>query len=341
MPLVQETPSTPRTLDGDAPRIATTLSYPRRPQWASRVQVVDTSSMSRAAAVRAIVSMSADCDVLVLDGSIGIRALNPDLAAAAIVARRRRPPAIVIAECNWKGGSGYLDRVLRSAGIRAIDGAVAVYCVVSSAEIESFPVTWGIDADRVAFTPFYYTLSEDELCQEVTDDGGVFAGGNPMRDYGTLVEAARHLPVPVTIATSRKEVTGRADLPPNVSAGPIPHDDYVRRLRSAAVVAIPLRGETERSGGEQTYLNAMALGKLVVVSDGPGARDYIEDGVTGILVPPHDPAAMRDAIGWALAEANRDEVRRIGDAAREHVLAGFGPDRWVERLLDIAERAAR
>jgi glycosyltransferase involved in cell wall biosynthesis len=325
-------------LSPSRPRIVSTLHYPRRRQWVAGVHMID-EGLPRTAVVRELLAESKRCDAIILDGSIGIRAGNPDLAAAALIARRRRRPGVVLAECNWKPGSS-LDRLVRRAGMRLIDRAISIFCVVSSHEKEAFPRTWSIDPERVVFTPFYYTLSEEELAAGTSEGGGVFSGGNPMRDYGTLVDAVRDLDVAVTIATSRREVVGRNDLPATVSAGRIPHDEYVSRLRAANVVVIPLQPVTLRSGGEQTYLNAMALGKLVIVSDSPGARDYIEPGVSGILVPPADPAALRDAIDWALDPANRDEARRIGAAAREAALGRFGPDAWVDRLLELGERVA-
>lgn len=321
------------------PRIVSTLSYPRRPQWNARVEVIDPVVRGRARGIRELVSAAGRCDVMVLDGSIGIKARNPDLAVAALVGLRRRRPPVVMAEANWKAGTG-VDRRLRVAGIRAISRAVTLFCVVSKHELEVFPSTWGISPDRVVYTSFYYTLGEEELAVPTSEGGGIFAGGNPMRDYGTLIEAARGLGVQASIATSRPEILGYPAMPSNVRVGPVPHDEYVRRMRASDVVVVPLMPRTVRSGGEQTYLNAMALGKVTIVTDSPGASDYIESGVTGIIVPPADPAAMREAISWATDPANREAARRMGQAAKEYVLPRFGPDQWVDRLLEIADLAA-
>ena len=84
----------------------------------------------------------------------------------------------------------------------------------------------------------------------------------------------------------------------------------------------------------------MALGKVVVVSDSPGARDYIDDRVTGVIVPPADAEALRAVILWTLDPAHRDDVRRMADAAQATALRRFGPDAWVDRLLELAERVA-
>lgn len=321
------------------PRIVSTLDYPRRPLWNARVEVIDPAVRGRVRAIRELVAAAGRCDVMILDGSIGIRARNPDLAVAALVGLRRRRPVVVMAEANWKAGSG-LNRALRQAGMRAISRAVKLFCVVSEHELEVFPRTWGLSPDRVVYTPFYYTLGEEELAAPVSDDGGVFAGGNPMRDYVTLIEAMRGLAVPTTIATNRPEVLGYPSIPDHVKVGPVPHDEYVRLLRAAAVVVVPLQPRTVRSGGEQTYLNAMALGKVTIVTDSPGAADYITSGETGIIVPASNPEALAEAIAWATDPANREAARRMGQAARDHVLSRFGPDQWVDRLLEIADRAA-
>jgi hypothetical protein len=317
--------------------ILTTLDYPAREEWNREAEVVGGG---RWAVVRGLVSGGRRGRVLVLDGSIGIRAKNPDLIAAVLLGLlpRRMRPRVVMAEANWKPGSG-VRRLGRRVGFRLIARSVDVFCVVSRHEERVFADTWGIDPGRVVYTPFYWTLSDDEVADPGPPEGdAVFAGGNPMRDYGTLIEAVRGMRVPVTIATSRPEVVGHPDLPPNVDAGRLTHDEFIRRLRAAAVVAIPLQPGTARSGGEQTYLNAMALGKPVVVTDSPGVRDYVEDGVTGRIVPASDPAALREAIAWALAQENREAVVRMAAAARARAIAEFGPDGWVRSLLGQAHR---
>jgi hypothetical protein len=320
------------------PRIATTLAYHERPEWTTEVDVLDPDQLGPAGIVRALLRAAETHDALVLDGSIGIARVNPDLVAATMIAARRDPPVIVIAECNWKPGTG-IGRAARLAGIRAFDRAVGAYCVVSREEERIFACTWRIDPRKVSYTPFYATLTDEELSAPVTTAGGVFAGGNPMRDYGTLLEAVRGLDASVTIATSRPEVVGRSDLPPNVRVGPVSHVEYVERMRAAGVVVIPLIPNTMRSGGEQTYLNAMALGKVVIVNEAPGVRDYVVSGETGIIVPPRDPAALDRAIRWALDPTNRAAAEAMGARARKVVRERFTAERWVARLLEVTKSA--
>ena len=179
-----------------------------------------------------------------------------------------------------------MDRIATRAGIRLLDGDHVHYCVHSAQQKERFPELWGVAADRVHVAPYYYTLSEEELAEPVDRSGGVFAGGDSHRDYGPLIEAAREIDSDFTLATGRLSADQLAALPPNVRAGRVPHDEFMRRFRSAAVVVVALQGRSDRSAGEQTYLNAMVLGKPVIVVDTMGVREYVEDGKTGLIVPP-------------------------------------------------------
>jgi glycosyltransferase involved in cell wall biosynthesis len=212
--------------------------------------------------------------------------------------------------------------------------------VLSRAEVERFPGTWGVDPARVAFTPFTITLGEADLDAPPPAGETVFAGGNSLRDYRPLAQAAAGIPAPVVLATT--QLDGAAGLPRNVRAGPLPYDEYVREMRAARVVVVPLAENRWRSAGQQTYLNAMALGKPVIVTDAMGVRDYVEDGVTGLVVAPGDAQAIGEAVRWTLDPANADAVARMTARAREIVRERYTLDRYLARLLAVAsETVAR
>jgi len=320
------------------------------PRWSQYVHALDRRELSRTGLLLKLVRESRRHRVVVVLGMVGLPQGYVDLLAAALITRRSRP--VVVTECGWEPGSRAFARLLRrkppvgydplpavGAGvvralIHAFDTDVMHYCVLSEYDRQQFPRAWGIPATRVHVTPFCYTISD--LNGRVTRDGPVFAGGNSSRDYRALLVAARDLDAPVTVATTLP----LHDVPQNVKAGSIPHAEYERLTREARVVVVPLLGDTARSAGQTTYLNAMVLGKPLVVTDSPGVRTYIEHGASGLIVPPDDPAALRDAIRWMLDSRNESEVQRMCERARQVALERFSPTAYLDAILDVADAAA-
>jgi glycosyltransferase involved in cell wall biosynthesis len=76
------------------------------------------------------------------------------------------------------------------------------------------------------------------------------------------------------------------------------------------VVCLP----SYREGLPVVLMEAAAMAKPVVATNIRGCRDVVTDGVTGLLVPPHDPEALARALLQVLRDA--DLARRMGQAAR-------------------------
>jgi glycosyltransferase involved in cell wall biosynthesis len=68
----------------------------------------------------------------------------------------------------------------------------------------------------------------------------------------------------------------------------------------------------------------------------PGCVDLIEDGVTGLLVPPRDARALAQAIGRLIR--NPDLGPCLAGAAREFVAARYSEQRVFELLVDEYRR---
>ena len=89
-------------------------------------------------------------------------------------------------------------------------------------------------------------------------------------------------------------------------------------------------------------LEAMALSRPIVASNVGGIPEMIEDGVSGLLVPPHDPAALADAIARLLLDHPlADTLARNGhDVVHERFSAELMV-RTVEDIYDDGARAVR
>ncbi len=78
---------------------------------------------------------------------------------------------------------------------------------------------------------------------------------------------------------------------------------------------------------------AMASGSSVVATETEGAREIIQTGETGVLVPVGDVVAMAAAVGELLAD--HDKRVRLGTAAQQAVAAQFGIERMIEETEEI------
>jgi len=97
-------------------------------------------------------------------------------------------------------------------------------------------------------------------------------------------------------------------------------NDVPGLIAQADVLALPSLQE----GLPQVVLEAMAAGKPVVSSCLPGIDELIQDGQTGILVPPADSGALAHAIETLATD--RELASRMGKCGREVVKSGkFSP----------------
>jgi glycosyltransferase involved in cell wall biosynthesis len=87
-------------------------------------------------------------------------------------------------------------------------------------------------------------------------------------------------------------------------------DDMERMYAAMDIFVLP---STCREAFGMVLIEAMAMGKPVIATPMGGIPEIVDDGVNGILVPPHDP----DAIAQAIARYFED-----GEFSRKVVLAG-------------------
>ena len=128
------------------------------------------------------------------------------------------------------------------------------------------------------------------------------------------------------------------DLPPNASLRSGVSYTGLRDLYAqAACVVVPQRRDDyvygSEGGGLTAILEAMAMGRPVVATERAILRDYIDDGVDGILVPPEDPVALRDAVERVLGD--RELARSLGAAARLRVERAHTSRGFAERLAPV------
>ena len=114
-------------------------------------------------------------------------------------------------------------------------------------------------------------------------------------------------------------------------------DDVVRLYQGMDLYVLA----SHREGFPRSAMEAAAMGLPIVATDIRGCRQVVDDGATGLLVPPRDPTALTEAIDALASDASRR--RRLGQAGREKARVEFDQQRCIDltlatyrRLLEVA-----
>lgn len=108
----------------------------------------------------------------------------------------------------------------------------------------------------------------------------------------------------------------------------------VRELMSqASLFALPCKtaGDGDRDGIPVVLMEAMACGLPVICGDLPAIRELVEDGQTGLMVPPNNTDALAQAVLNLLE--NNVLRRTLAEAGRNRVVGEFSTGRNIDRLV--------
>jgi glycosyltransferase involved in cell wall biosynthesis len=280
--------------------------------------------------------------------------LVPNAALVAGVARAHATPLVV----SLHGSDVFLAERLapaRPLARRALALAAAVTACSSdlrrravrlgAAEGRTRTVPYGVDGE--AFAPREHDV--ETRARLGVPEGAllVLALGRLVekKGFAHLIDAAALLRdrVHVVIAGDgdlRSELQARAAGAPVRFTGNLDRQEVARALGAADVVAVP--SVVDQSGNvdglPNVVLEALAAGRPVVASRVAGIPEVIEDGRSGLLVPPADAAALAAALR-RLAEDPTTRAR-LGCAARRDALARFGWTATARALEECYAQAA-
>ena len=230
--------------------------------------------------------------------------------AVALLALRRltafRAPIAVVdigLTESWKLRERMLDFV-----VPRVD---AIYPLGSN-QVDYIHRRWRTDAD----VRFIHQHVDTEYYRpgEPAPNGPVLSvGEDGGRDFTTLLAAFSGLEAKLFLKSGQ---VSPSSAPANVQvvSERLSAPAYRDLFSQARFVVVPLRPMLTASG-VGTVLEAMAMGKALIVSDSPGIRDYVVHDETALVVPCGDTAALRAAVERLMHEP--DTRARLGAAARD------------------------
>lgn len=204
---------------------------------------------------------------------------------------------------------------------------------------------FGIWSSKVVVIPYWVDQRFWRPMESSADS--ICSAGNSRRDYATLIEALRGLPITCHIVTNAHPshesgsdwgMTGSAiaavEVPGNIIIGPGSSVELRATYARSRFVVVPLF-PSFRDSGITSVAEAMAMGKAVICSRIYGQIDFVEDGKTGLFVPPGDSQALRAAIQYLWEHP--DIAARMGAEGRKRAEGIFALDHFVANVQQIAE----
>src|SRR6266540_6845499 len=228
----------------------------------------------------------------------------------------------------------------------------------------------GIPADQVVLVPYQVDPGFWAPKPRVAEERLIASAGLEYRDYPTLFGAAQSLDAEVVIGASshwsrQRNTAGGSSIPENVHVDSFDYQALRDLYARSSVAVVPLY-DVDFQAGVTTILEAMAMGKPVVVTHSQGQIDVVEDrraatrgpvprirpvsllraiaaeaGETvepnGFYVPAGDSEGLRRAIQYLLDHPA--ERRVLGDAGRRAVERFLTVDQFAERMSALVEQA--
>ncbi len=169
---------------------------------------------------------------------------------------------------------------------------------------------------------------------------------DPVKGHGDFLAAAvlvlRRHPRARFVIAGRPETIARSELIRQARALGVGEavsvtghlDDLVALHRDAAIGVVASTGSEAVS---RATLEWLAAGRPVVATRVGGIPELVDDGRTGLLVPPRDPAALAEAIERLLT--NEPLRRAMGESARAAAADRFSLSRFAAETLRVYAEA--
>lgn len=268
-------------------------------------------------------------------GADGLVTVFPQLAATANIQRRlfrRNIPMVA-----WCFNIGRFPHGIERALVRSAFRGIERIVVHSRAEVRLVSDLVGVAGDTVQFVPLQRApipvLEEEDQTAPF-----IVSMGSANRDYATLFEAARRSRLPLTVVASAVAI-GDLRPPANVTLlSGLTAEQCWRLAQRARFSIVPLR-DVAIASGQVTVIEAMRMNRAVIATVSIGTEDYIADGVTGVLVPAGDAAALADRM--TLLWDDRDRRARLARQAADFAEETLSDRSAAAALVRIMREAQR
>jgi hypothetical protein len=227
---------------------------------------------------------------------------------------------------------GGIKRKISAIALHRVDLIV----VHSRNEIEECIACFGLPRDRLLYVPLQRALKPRPRSENMQEPF-LLALGTANRDYRLLFQVLSRHPRRTIVVAGTHALAG-LDVPPCVEVrSGLSIDACHELVLSARINVIPVANATTASG-QVTLLDSMGMGCPTIITRCPGSEDYVQDGVTAVLVEPQSADDLLHAIATLWDDV---ELRaRVSSSGAAHVKAQFSDEAIGAQLGRICDRYA-
>jgi glycosyltransferase involved in cell wall biosynthesis len=292
--------------------------------------------------------------------------------ALAVLGLERHWPLVVDTD-DWEGAGGWNDSGLYNAPQRTLFAwqerslpRHAAAATAASRTLQTQLWGFGISRDRVAYLPNGITAKrhgnwavDRHGAAQVRQDLGLgtaptillytrFVEFDPARPVAILRAVRERVPDARLLIVGHgfhqeEQTLFAAARAANISDA-LTHLPWVEWSKLPATLAV---GDLAILPYDDTLINRakcsiktldlMAAARPIVADAVGQSREYLEQNVSGILIPPEEPAAFGAAVADLLTDATRRQS--LGNAAEQHAWAAFSWEHLVTRVEHLYNRA--
>jgi glycosyltransferase involved in cell wall biosynthesis len=253
-------------------------------------------------------------------------------------AARRRPHHVTIGHRLSTGKKRLFFKNLR------VDRQIDTIFVYAETQRDYAEKALGIPSKKLSLIAFHADQHFYRPMPNIeVDPDQICSAGLEWRDYPTLIAAVAdvpHLKVKLAAASpwsKHTDETASRVLPPNVDARRYEYSALRDLYAGSNFVVVPLY-ENDFQAGVTTLLEAMAMGKAVIVTRTTGQKDVVTEEENGLTVAPGDVSALRQAI----IRLQTDEAlrERLGRNAWQWVQENATLSQWVGQMVAALHRSS-
>ncbi|MDP3763194.1 MAG: glycosyltransferase family 4 protein [bacterium] len=203
----------------------------------------------------------------------------------------------------------------------------------------------GLPPEKNYYVPYgidHAFYDKDTRVSEISERYIFSSGRDVGRDYKTLIEAVKGLPVRLIIAALPRNLKNVGELPPNVNVLYLKRTETQPFLKKAEFVVTTTIPEEKMAGsdcsGQYSLLESMSYAKAVITTARATLTGYFTAGEHGLIVTSENVAELKEAI--MLLWNDPQKAKTMGEAARNKVRSQFAMEIFARKLAEIFREVA-